>query len=195
LHFCECTDILRARCQHSSARQVAPWSIPPPAAPLHGSSLQVIKVCPPAGRETQVLGRLRRQGPAQCRRAWSECIMRWGHARGRTTAGRVPSHRRLSASGLRAGGEASRLRFGKLWPWRSRYWGSASCSLRFSLRIRWLPCHSRELLHRTEAVVAVWEDAFESRHHTQTKGASTRGRQATWHRGSSDGAATGDGAA
>ena len=86
-----------------------------------------------------------------------------GSCSGRTTPGRVPSalsHRRLSASGLRAGGEASRLRFGKLWPWRSRYWGSASCSLRFSLRTRRLPCHSREQLHRTEAGVAVWEDAF-----------------------------------
>ena len=153
----ECTGILRARCQHSSARQVASWSIPPPAAPLHGSSLQVIEGCPPARREIPVLGRLRRQGPAQCKRAWSECIMRWGHARGRTTSGRVPSaltHRRLSASGLRAGGEASRLRFGKLWPWRSRYWGSASCSLRFSLRTRRLACHFRELLHRTETGVA-----------------------------------------
>ena len=182
LEFCECTSILRARCQHSSARQVAPWSITPPAASLHGSSLQVIEGCPPARREIPVLGRLRRQGPAQCKRAWSECIMRWGHARGRTTSGRVPSaltHRRLSASGLRAGGEASRLRYVRLWPWRSRYWGSASCSLLFSLRTRRLPCHFRELLHRTEAGAAegMGGRLCSKADTTQAKRASTRGSQ------------------
>lgn len=66
------------------------------------------------------------------RRAWSGCIM-FG-SRLRQHDHRRLFYRRLSRSGLRAGGEESRLRLGKLWPWRSRYWGSASCSLRFSLR-------------------------------------------------------------